>query len=1127
MLQKNQVRNDATRLLHGKNPETLDDIVELVMVNRAYYSGEGELPKTVDATKYDPSRVKTEAQHRHDGIVNSTTISLIQHYESVDRARGGPTGTKAAQESKSKGGTNPNQSEEGWQASTSIIMQNVTKFFGKLLHNVFVYVRTSAFLFEATATASQVFSKGGSLQSMASVKLVMMFAGQVPFSGGPIDINFDDETKRALMTTSNTLKTTSGVISFVRGGQTLFLDSMAGSIQKSFALLAVAHKLVWGEWIYNDQHFPETKMEAVTFLAELSLNSATNVITARTMKDMFLQRYGSYIKAQTLAIAPPPKPPPQSVKVVDDAPEFADGTPGFELGGKTLKGEDRSKVITDIVDQERGNFEPMQGPSEIRPQDRVGPNTEKFLWNQARARAMATKAQVFQSGLSDGPNPDIGKPQATSEFIQWKQGRAQAVEVKTQAFQKIVEQQRISTRVFETDDDKAFKIWSLKQRTKTMDKVLDFAKEAGFDIDPAHNLRARTSVLGKSNLLFKGSSGIGGGGGGGGTGSSTQLLTKQVVSEEIPRTTSLLGKSRLVKDLTMKSWFESFADNMATLSNFKFEHFDTPFQSLAASISSAINSDSERYQTKTHSASYSIEPHVHSGEPIGVPVITVIQEARQKYLDQFKPLLRIAAAQPVVEDEAAKSTVGEAETPQPEPTPKQQKNVAEPREKDPLEKDPTLVETIFKEFEPIFKVPGKEDAFTTEELGEDLEEIFDNLKNLGSVIASDTYEYLVAPMTKVENYIHFLDNVVKPAYSATRDYALVPLSDAIYYTADWLMTPNELTDDQIDDELAYILADNHQAFYEGLYEVYKMTLMEPPKVAEWIQPMDTSEAPKEGSFLNLDETTPLGPDFYDAVPEPIGPFMEPRSEPIKFGLGAIGPFMEYRQHQDVGAIGPFMPHQDIGAIGPFMPHQDIGAIGPFMPHQDIGAIGPFMPHQDVGSIGPFLPYEPVPAPIGPFLQTQTAAPTVAPTDRGVDDEDTPTPTVAPIKPAKRTVDQLYASDTSVQREVDRAKDARSNLRPYLANAGTDAFEEQENDWLKVQNLMMGQTPHRPIGTPANNPLAFGQMVQEGVRYSGKLDETPVYYKGGSLTDGDTLYGTVRDSMPTPKGRVSKRHKVFQ
>ena len=111
----------------------------------------------------------------------------------------------------------------------------------------------------------------------------------------------------------------------------------------------------------------------------------------------------------------------------------------------------------------------------------------------------------------------------------------------------------------------------------------------------------------------------------------------------------------------------------------------------------------------------------------------------------------------------------------------------------------------------------------------------------------------------------------------------------------------------------------------------------------------------------------------------------------------------------------------------------------------------------------------------------------------------------------------------------RLRDAsvRANLRPFLAIAGDDAMDEQDDDdaqRLKSQNLLMGMV--KPVNWPlgnTDNPFWVSNIANTGMRYAGPLFDMPEVLSGGTLTDGATLYGSYRprptnpmDILPPPR-----------
>jgi len=100
-------------------------------------------------------------------------------------------------------------------------------------------------------------------------------------------------------------------------------------------------------------------------------------------------------------------------------------------------------------------------------------------------------------------------------------------------------------------------------------------------------------------------------------------------------------------------------------------------------------------------------------------------------------------------------------------------------------------------------------------------------------------------------------------------------------------------------------------------------------------------------------------------------------------------------------------------------------------------------------------------------------------------------------------------------KIERERIRFLSLRPFIPVVGTSVFDEQVDvvsNELKMRNLEMGMTPHNPLGV-LDNRLALSQLAQDGVRFS---DLDPESYKqfftGGSMCDGDRLYGTKRSVL---------------
>ena len=133
-------------------------------------------------------------------------------------------------------------------------------------------------------------------------------------------------------------------------------------------------------------------------------------------------------------------------------------------------------------------------------------------------------------------------------------------------------------------------------------------------------------------------------------------------------------------------------------------------------------------------------------------------------------------------------------------------------------------------------------------------------------------------------------------------------------------------------------------------------------------------------------------------------------------------------------------------------------------------------------------------------------------------------TSAPTKKAKSGSDAAAPQGTDWRDRLQRAwnddeykdaltmeKERLASLRPFFPVAGTDAFDDQQDeeaDRLKHQNLLMGQCKpaNWPLGN-MDNKLWVGNQANEGLRYMPTMFEMPVKYSGGTLTDGATLYGS--------------------
>jgi hypothetical protein len=117
------------------------------------------------------------------------------------------------------------------------------------------------------------------------------------------------------------------------------------------------------------------------------------------------------------------------------------------------------------------------------------------------------------------------------------------------------------------------------------------------------------------------------------------------------------------------------------------------------------------------------------------------------------------------------------------------------------------------------------------------------------------------------------------------------------------------------------------------------------------------------------------------------------------------------------------------------------------------------------------------------------------------------------KAANKAIDERL--EHARQDRIENQKERLLSLRPFLATAGTDLFDvqqDEEADRLKMHNLTMGQVPYYPLGI-MDNKLALSQMATDGMRYAGDTFTMPTLYSGGTLTNGATLYGSI---MAPPK-----------
>jgi hypothetical protein len=98
-------------------------------------------------------------------------------------------------------------------------------------------------------------------------------------------------------------------------------------------------------------------------------------------------------------------------------------------------------------------------------------------------------------------------------------------------------------------------------------------------------------------------------------------------------------------------------------------------------------------------------------------------------------------------------------------------------------------------------------------------------------------------------------------------------------------------------------------------------------------------------------------------------------------------------------------------------------------------------------------------------------------------------------------------EDDINRDYERT--ALTSLRPFLADAGADLMDDDEDtDRLKEQNLLMGMTkpPNWPLGN-LDNKLWLQNICHDGLLQAPPLFVMPPIYKGGNLTEGAQGFGT--------------------
>ena len=131
-----------------------------------------------------------------------------------------------------------------------------------------------------------------------------------------------------------------------------------------------------------------------------------------------------------------------------------------------------------------------------------------------------------------------------------------------------------------------------------------------------------------------------------------------------------------------------------------------------------------------------------------------------------------------------------------------------------------------------------------------------------------------------------------------------------------------------------------------------------------------------------------------------------------------------------------------------------------------------------------------------------------------DDVDADEDEEPPSKKQKLSITARFVPLSRREEQITKERERILSLRPFFPTMGFELFSEQEDPQaikMKMDNLCMGMIAHKPLGE-LDNKLVLGNYAREGLRYMGQLNQTPTYYTGGSLLDGDKLYGTVRTSM---------------
>ena len=94
-----------------------------------------------------------------------------------------------------------------------------------------------------------------------------------------------------------------------------------------------------------------------------------------------------------------------------------------------------------------------------------------------------------------------------------------------------------------------------------------------------------------------------------------------------------------------------------------------------------------------------------------------------------------------------------------------------------------------------------------------------------------------------------------------------------------------------------------------------------------------------------------------------------------------------------------------------------------------------------------------------------------------------------------------------------ADDKINELRPFLPIAGAeDVMPPAGSDQLKRENLVLFdfKPPGWVLGDAESNPLVLSNLIDQGIRWAGKLNDLPSVHPGGSLTQGARPYESYMD-----------------